>query len=257
MIRRIAIAVVLSAMLVHATHARASGEGAATFYNQGNAAFLAGAYTEAIDAYEKARAQGSDDARLLYNLGCAHMKAGNLGQAIRFFEMARLRDPRDADIIHNLGFAKSSRADALPETDESLVMRLGRFGVERLRFAELAGAAAVCYVLGFAVIGAGWPRRRDRAGRRVIAAGVALFLLAFVAGAYAIEHRREYGGARAVVAPAELAVKSGPSMDNPTLFTVHAGMDCKVRETRGTWSLIEIPTGFTGWAPNEALLPIG
>ncbi len=255
--RLVAISLLIVGMTLAPGSARASGEGAATFYNQGNAAFLAGSFAGAIDAYEKARAQGSDDARLFYNLGCAHLKAGHLGEAVRDFEMARVRDPRDADISYNLDFAKSSRKDALPEVDESIVMRIGRFGVERMRFVELAGAAAAFYVLGFAIAGAGWPRRRERSGKRVIALGAALLALAFVAGAYAIEHRREFGGARAVVAPAELEIKSGPSMDNPTLFTIHEGLDCKVRETRGTWSLIEIPTGFTGWAPNEALLPVG
>lgn len=251
------IGLVLLCLVASAAAVRASGEGAATFYNQGNAAFLAGQFDEAVALYEKARGQGSDDARLFYNMGCAHLRAGRLGQAIRFFEMARVRAPRDADIRFNLDYAISRRADALPETDRSLVIRLARLPLERMTGSELAATGAALFVAGFFVMGAGWPRRREKRGRAVIAVSLVFVALAIVAGGYAFAHHREFHSPRVVVGADQLDVKSGPGLDNPTLFTVHAGMEARVRETRGTWTLVEIPTGFSGWAPNEALLPVG
>ncbi|MCZ7585068.1 MAG: tetratricopeptide repeat protein [Deltaproteobacteria bacterium] len=235
----------------------ASGEGAATFYNQGNAAFLDGRFDDAVSAYETAKDQGSHDARLLYNLGCAYWKAGELGKAIQHFEMARTRAPRDGDIQYNLDFLRAQRADELPETDQSIVVRLGEWPLRHATRRELAWAGALASLLGFFAAGAFWPRRRERFGKLGLAAAAGVVGLGLLAFVYTGWHYAEYGTPRAIVGAEELEVKSGPALSNPTLFTVHEGLDARVTQGRGTWSLIEIPTGFTGWVPSEKLLPIG
>lgn len=234
-----------------------SGEGAARLYNQGNAAFMAGDMEGAIKSYLAARGQDSEAPRLLYNLGSAYLKAGNLGEAIRHLEMARLRAPRDRDILYNLSFARGRRVDALPDPKASLVEKIGGFPLRTFSENELVAVAGALFIAAFLVMGAAWPRRRGRRGKAIVASGLLLVGLSLFAGAYAVAHHLEYGLSRVVVDADELPVKSAPGMDNPILFTVHAGMEAKVRETRGAWSLIVIPTGFTGWAPNEALLFLG
>jgi len=248
---------ILLALVFFSSPSFASGEGAAGFYNAGNAAFLTGDFNGAVENYLKARDQGSEDARLFYNLGCAYLKAGKIGPAIQNFEMSRLRSPRDEDIRFNLEYARAQTLDELPDADKSLVVRAGSFPIRYLTFAELAAAGGAAFCLAFLVIGIRWPRRRERRGQAFIIFGLALLLLSFIIAGYAGWQRVEYGGHRAVIGVGELQVKSGPGMDNPTLFTVHEGLEGRVREVRGTWSFIEIPTGFTGWAPNEAMLPIG
>jgi tetratricopeptide (TPR) repeat protein len=243
--------------ILYASVSFASGEGAAKFYNEGNAAFLKGDYNAAAESYQAARGQGADDARLLYNLGCAYLKAGKAGPAIQQFEMARARSPRDEDIRLNLEFARSRIKDELPETDTSFIVRATSFPVRIFTFGELILAAGAVFCAAFLIIGIFWSMRREKRGLAGIIVGLCLLALSFLIAFYAGWQHLEYGGHRAIVAAKELPVKSGPGVDNPTLFTVHEGLQAKVREVRDTWSFIEIPTGFKGWVPNDSLLPIG
>ncbi len=245
------------AVFAFTSFAMASGEGAARLYNQGNEAFMAGDFEAAIDSYLQARGQGSDDSRLLFNLGCAYLKAGKLGPAIQYFESAKIRAPRDADLKFNLNFARAQMLDALPEEDPSVIEIIGAYPLINFTESELATVAGVIFIAAFFLGGAAWPYRRRKRGKTVIAVGMVLLCLSIAAGGYAVAHHLEFGGHRVVVGIGELAVKSGPGLDNPTVFTVHEGLTAKVREHRGAWSYIEIPTGFTGWAPNETLLPVG
>ncbi len=235
----------------------ASGDGAARLYNQGNAAFTAGKLDDAIRDYTAARGQDADDARLDYNLGCAYLKAGKLGEAIRHLEMARMRAPRDKDILFNLAFAKSQTLDALPEESPSVIERLGAWPLRGFTENELFAGAACALFAALLILGVAWPHRRGMRGRSAVIVGCVLIGLTAISWIYAGLHHHEYGGHRAVVGAAELAVKSGPGLDNPTVFTVHEGMEAVVREKRGTWALIVIPTGFSGWAPTETVLPVG
>jgi len=244
-------------LLLPLGNAAASGEGAASFFNAGNAAFQSGDFSTAVENYQKARRQGSDDARLLYNLGCAFLKAGRIGPAIQHFEMARLRAPRDPDVNFNLEYARAQIVDALPDADQSLITRLGSLPLRRFTEDELWAQAGALFLAGFLVMGLAWPRRRGKRGRGAIIAGLVLIGLSFAASGYALAHQAEHGGRQAVIGAEKLDIKSGPGVENPTLFAVHEGLKCRVREVRGTWSLVEIPTGFTGWAPSESLLPIG
>jgi hypothetical protein len=248
--------VVLAALLAPSA-ALSSEEGAATFYNTGNAAFLSGDFPKAVENFLKARDQGTDDPRLFYNLGCAYLKSGKIGESIRYFEMARTRDPRDEDTRVNLEFARSQILDELPDTDKSLIVLIGSYPLRNLSSNELVFGACAAFILSVVLIGAAWPRRRERTGLGVIIVGLCLLGASLVIAGYAVVQHVEFGGPRSVIGVKELQVKSGPGLDNPTLFTVHEGLESKIREVRGTWSFIEIPTGFTGWVPNEALLPIG
>ncbi|MBZ0271461.1 tetratricopeptide repeat protein [bacterium] len=255
-VRAIAVAV-LAIGLFACTIARASGEGAAMLYNQGNAAYAAGDIDGAIERYEQARKQGSDDPRLFYNLGVAHMKNGELGQAIRYFAMARRRAPRDGDATHNLEFARERIADKLPDEDRSIAVRVTRLPLTAFTEGELALAFALLWTAGFAVLAFAWPRRHGEKMRRAIRASIAGVALSLLIAGYAVSHAVDTARSRAVVGIDELAVRSGPSVDDPTLFTIHEGLTLVVREVRGTWSLVAAPTGASGWVPNETLLPIG
>ena len=251
------LTVIVLALACHLTPSIASADEAVAAYNAGNAAFNSADFDQAIEQYETARKQGYDDGRLLYNLGCAYLRADNLGEAIRYFEMASLRRPRDGDVRYNLEFARKLREDELPDVEQSLIERIGDGPVKLMTFNELCAAMALCSLAGFVVLIVVWPQRTDPKRRRLIAVGGLLIVLAMAFGGFAVRHHIEFGGHRVVVGADELPVRSGPGLQDATLFTVHEGMDARVREVRGTWSLIEIPTGFTGWAPNEALLPIG
>ena len=235
----------------------ASGEGAARLYNQGNAAFMKGDFDAAIKSYLEAKGQESDDPRLFFNLGCAYLKAGKLGPAIQYFESAKILAPRDKDLLFNLNFAQAQTLDALPEETPSFIEIVGGYPLRNFTESELAFSAGVTFIAAFLFMGIAWPYRRKKRGKAAIIIGIAMLGMSVILTGYAIMHHLEYGVHRVVVGARELAVKSGPGLDNPTVFTVHEGMTAKVRERRGAWSYIEIPTGFTGWAPNETLLPVG
>ena len=58
---------------------------------------------------------------------------------------------------------------------------------------------------------------------------------------------------RAVVLVEKVDVLSGPSDENVSLFTVHEGLQVRVRNQREGWVQILLPNGLNGWVPSPAL----
>lgn len=242
-------------VLVCAGACGASGEGAATLYNQGNAFYAKGDYESAVKNYRHALDQRVADPRLEQNIGSAYLKAGDVGRAILHFERGLLLAPRDADLRYNLKHAQTLRLDEIPE-NALFVTRMFAWLLRSFTPGELVGAAsAVFVVMCLALLLINVIQGRARPVVAWCAAGLALlFMLVAPLGV-----ARLIGDARivrAIVVAPEVAAHAGPGEKESEVFMVHAGMPCELSERRAGWVKATIATGLTGWMPRQSAMAI-
>jgi tetratricopeptide (TPR) repeat protein len=233
------LASLLVALVVALTPAQA--------YNQGNQLYARKDYAGAATAYQRALAAGPN-AAVQYNLGNAWFKAGRIGQAILQYRRAHYLAPRDADVATNLEFARNYRVDKVLTVPGPLTRALDA-AVHRLSRREAALLATLAFALAMLAL-AGWVVRRWPA--LAIAAGA----LAIVAALGFVCERAwtgEIADHPAVVTAPEVDALSGPSEESKQILLLHDGTEVRVRETRGGYSLVQLPGGSGGWIRKDAV----
>lgn len=243
------VAVLLSAAVL-AAGARADDAARAAFFD-GNQAYAAGRYDDAIAAYGRAAANGRESGALAFNLGNAYLKRGDLGRAIASYERAARLLPRDPDVRANLAFARERANLAAPPPP--VWQRLAAPFAFRASSGELAGALAVLWWLVWGLLAARLlvPRARIPLGR----AAVAMAVLAAIAGVNLVVRVSavDAPGAAVVVAAGDTPVRFEPTGKGTEHFAVTPGVDVTVREERDGWLLVARADGRRGWIPASAV----
>lgn len=88
----------------------------ATLAQQGDSAYNAENYRQAIRLYNDALATDGPGSDVYYNLGNAYYRNDNLGKAVVSYERALRVDPTNSDARHNLEFVRARLQDR-PEDD--------------------------------------------------------------------------------------------------------------------------------------------
>lgn len=227
--------------------ALASGEGAATLYNQGNALYAKGDYAGALKSYKHALDQKVADPNLEQNIGSAYLKLGDIGQAVFHFERGLMLNPRNQDLRYNLEFAKSLRKDEVPDKSAPLLARLYRNILGAVTTGEAVMVTVVFYfALCLGLLLVIFIQGRLRPVLIVISA-VLIFLIIISLPVSFGKVYQDHFKARGVVVAAETTARSGPGTEMPDAFVVHGGMPCEIHENRAGWARISIPSGLTGW----------
>ncbi len=221
---------------------------------QGNTAYAAQDYRQAIAHYEAVLAQGVASANLFFNLGNAHFKSGNLGKAILNYERARRLAPRDADIAANLEFARSeARAPACPHPlwEQILFPFAARLSPLMLQRSTSLLYALAVVAWSLAWIHLGWQRRW-----RIVAAVASLGSVFAGSNVLWLEYGRPWTREAVVVQPTP--ARFAPETEATEHFRLLAGASVSIREQRGEWSLVQRCDGRRGWVPRgsvETLAP--
>jgi hypothetical protein len=222
-------------------------------FERGSKAYEAGRFEDAAEAYRGALRFGIEDARLEYNLGNAEFKLHHLGEAILHYERAYRLDPADADIRANLALARSRCFDRVEEPEVAAPVGFLRsvqndLGPDR----QAIGVVALVWALLALVVWCGVRPARWSAGTGWTASGIAALLVVLSLSWYWTWERLD-GGHRAVVLRSAAEVLSGPSANNPVLFTVHEGSALDVRAVRDEWVQVSLPNGLNGWVAKDAV----
>ena len=257
MTRRIILALVLQTGLAIAValplHADSPADTDAM--TASNELYDAGRYAESTQVYEQIVDQGYRDSALYYNLGNAYYKQGDLGRAILNYVRAEKLAPRDADVRANLEVARSQTID-LPGSDEQIVLiRLVVAAQARLTTNELAAATLALWLLLALPLAIVLYGKAERLRRAASYAAVVLGLV-LVMGAISLSGRvyAESSRQRVVVVAEAVDVVSGPGTQYVTEFTLHAGTEARLLETRGSWARVALPEGgLQGWVPAGAV----
>jgi hypothetical protein len=216
-----------------------------------------GQYTQAAQAYEQLTEQGFTDSALYYNLGNAYYKQGDIGRAILNYRRAQQLAPRDPDIEHNLAMARARAVDHFQAAEDSdRLTALGREVQQWVPRDTLAMSALGSWIALVVLVllysgaraGSTW-----RTGLRYALVATAIVLAVGVV-ALGSTLLVTTDSSEAVVVAAEAGATSGPGAQYVTEFTLHAGAEVNLLETRGSWVRLGL-TGeeVEGWVPASAV----
>lgn len=216
---------------------------------EARAAYDAGDYSRASQAYQALEARGLASAALYYNWANAEFKASRLGRAIALYRRAQKLDPWDEDVRFNLDYARK-KVQRPPDAGGPLTRWLQTV-YRSLPSDTLLVAAWVVYLLlaGLAVV---LIRRRGQGTiwRWLMLAATALFLFAAGwASLRLLEEKRAPMGV-IVVHPAE--ARNGPAADFDVGFKIPEGREVRVLGHEAGWVAVGLtPEGFKGWVRRD------
>ena len=222
--------------------------------NSGNQLYSQGNYKAAIEYYEKLVHLPIANEVVYYNLGNAYFKANQLGNAILNFEKAFKLAPRDPDISANLDLARSRIADKIEGRQENFLVRqlkkitsLIPLDIETLLVVLLfvsANLSFTLFLLSRSVSLSRWA---------IICAGVLLFFSCLLAVSNGLRIYQAETLREGVVLVDKVDVVSGPTADNPVLFSVHEGLKIRIENELGGWLHISLENGWNGWVKKDAV----
>jgi tetratricopeptide (TPR) repeat protein len=222
-----------------------------TAFFQGNQAYAAGRYDEAIRAYQSVRDSGLESGALDFNLGNAFFKGGQIARAIASYERARRLLPRDPDVQSNLAYAREV-AQVEGET-VPLWRRLAFPFATRATGGELAVLASLCWCALWLLLTVRVlvPRLRLGLGRAALVAA-ALYLV--LAGSLGLRLASvELRDSAIVTAAGGSSVRFEPSATGTEHFPVAPGTALDVTDERDEWLQVRRTDGRRGWIPRAAV----
>ncbi len=219
-----------------------------------NLLYEEGHYEEAAQSYERLTGLGYRDATLYYNLGNAYFEADDIGRATLNYMRAQTLARRDADIRANLESVRSMSVSISARPIPTPTLALLAENMVWLSY----DVAALVALVGWAVagaVGASMILRREIL-RMAVAhwtlAAALLCLTVFGAVAVGNEVSRRHWQSVGVVTQETADVFNGPGVRYSKRFTLAAGSEIRMIDSRLGWSKIGIHgTGLDGWIPSS------
>ena len=218
-------------------------------FRQANHAYSQGEYENAMEGYRDLLKRSGPSAGLNYNAGCAALKAGELGWAVVYFSRAARLDPHDPDIRTNLEFVRElTRPDDQQEDTGNVVLSYLAglvFTLSTYELSLLQLGLLLFFTLGAVLFASGVSGRLRRGA--LIITSVGLLLLLINSAMLAAHIYRFTQITEAVVVQNNAEALSGPGEDNTRVLVIPEGTVVRVRENRGDWALVSLPSGRSGW----------
>jgi len=230
------------------------GGGITPTVEQANQSYGEGKYQDAYDIYKEMEKNGAQNADLFYNLGNASFRVRKIGESVLYYEKALWLNPGHDDARFNLNYIEHFLIDKIPAPEYSLPARIWQWLLARVG-ANSAGwillillaLACACAVLFFRLR---FDPKRRPAG--VVLAVLLCFMLLWTGIFGGMIWREETIHEGVIVAPSA-DVRSGPSTDNPALFTIHEGHKVDLKAASRDWYQIVLPNGWNGWVPERTV----
>ena len=213
-------------------------------------------YEEAARTYQYLVGLGYEDPTVYYNLANSYYKSEDMGRAILNYLRAKRLAPFDEDISANLEFVRqqidgpSSRDAATP-----VFVQISEL-VPWVTFNQAASATLFAWLI-FGILAAlyiwGGRFRTSITVSRIAAVAV---LCIFIFGAVTIgKHMERLHWERiAVITTDSAGVYHGPRERMEPRFSLDAGSEVRLLDTRGRWSKIGIfDTGVEGWVESAGV----
>jgi len=203
-------------------------------------------FRAAEQRFSSIAAAGLLNGYLEYNIGNCHLQAGDVGKAILYYRRAQRLIPRDPLLADNLSVARSRCLTSIEPTRRSEFFKNAFFWHHQTASATRFRVGLGMYVVVWMLLSA-----RCLIRRRWIT--VSVVVCAIVAGAcgtsVAVERWSDRNAPEAVVTAMDVVVYKGPGTGYQRQFEqpLQPGVECIVRERRGTWWNIELVDGNAGW----------
>jgi tetratricopeptide (TPR) repeat protein len=219
-----------------------------TIFEEANALYNDGNYTEALSKYTSILEQDEHSAELYYNIANAHYKLNNVAPSIYYYEKALLLKPNDKEILNNIAYARNMTIDAIEIVPEVGFSRLIKNVTNTMVFdnwAKLSIVLVVLFVLLFLMYYFSQSTSKKRLAfiTSLSSLILAFITLAFAFNSYGLEKKNQ----PAIVFAQESQIKSEPNLRSTEAFKLHEGTKVQVIDTVTNWSRIKLSDGKTGW----------
>jgi len=217
-------------------------------FQQGNDAYQAENYAEAIRLYESIAAKGFDSGPLYFNLGNAYYRIGDVGQTILNYERAARRMPNDPNVAFNLRLANLSVKDKIDMPPAFFLFRWYERSVNLLSargWALLLSALILITVSGVAVL-LNVDLRRLRRFLKTFCLVTALLCLLVIVN-FIQKYQSETAEDQGVILSETVSSLAAPQAGSTELFIIHEGTKVRLMDSDGNWIKIELIDGKQGW----------
>ncbi len=247
---KISLVILLSISL---TAAHAQTEKYEQLFAQGNEAYIAERYDEAITYFQTILAEGVHSAELYLNLGNAYLKNKNTAASILYYERGLLIDPGNERILNNLTFAENQRLDKI----DPLPLPLGQRVVNSLfAFIPLKAWGAISIVLGALGLSL-YLVYRLKKRKMWWRSSITFYLLSLTL--YGLTFKAKTlmeNNTSAIVFEPRVLVLTEPKQEAPVIFELHEGTKVQVLGNFQEFTEVRLANGQTGWMKDRELRKI-
>ncbi len=212
-------------------------------FNQANASFVSGKYSDAIQGYESLIAQNIYSASLLYNLANAYDRDEKVGLAILNYERALWLKPNDADIKANLQFVRQHAGLFEPEIVWWQILP-HFFSLNRWALIFSVSLTLFCVCLSIRILRKDW-----RWNFRPM-----ILVFSFILIVSALSMRWKMSDLnRGVTMDMETSLRVAPFEGSPPIFTLSAGHIVHVQKSRDDFHYVRTEDGKLGWISGKQI----
>ncbi len=228
-----------------------------TRLENGQSAYQAENYAEAIEIFEGLYQTGYTSPTLLYNLGNAYYQTGDYARALLYYKRAERLAPKDPAIENNLRLAQ----EQLPAT----AIRIQASGVVELwRSVQNSLSARAWSVIGILLLWLGiggfalWQFSPQRSRRKLgFILGLCLLALSLLPFAWAYGRAGQtYSDDEAILMVDNSLLRESPEPKSPDLRTVRKGEVVRILDRLGEWYRVQLGDTTEGWLPKDQLTVI-
>jgi len=223
-----------------------------TLFDQGNALYNDGNYTEAIEKYQAILKQGQHSAELYFNIGNSYYKLNNIAPSIYYYEKALQLAPDDKDILNNISFARNMTidvVDTIPEVGFSKLIN----NITNMMSFDAWSKISVGLVIVFVILFLSYYFSHASTKKRIaFVVSLASIVLACTSLSFAYhKYNLEKNDKPAIVFAKESQIKSEPNLRSSEAFKLHEGTKVQILDTVNNWKRIKLADGKTGWIVSE------
>lgn len=227
------------------------------FIQEANEAYRNNNLEKALIGYLYLTERNIKNGYLYYNIGNTYLRLGDLGKSILWYERALEFLPRYNDLLVNLNYARNQIVDEEflePSYGSSIGFFLYLYNLITVRELLMITLFLFWLFIGCLVVYYWISHERLRSRIRIPCwmLGI-LFIISILSSGYKI-YRYEYID-EAIIMRSAVDIKTAPSDEFSTAFTLHEGTKVMVEQQQNNWVRISMPgnRAFTGWIPEESI----
>jgi tetratricopeptide (TPR) repeat protein len=219
-----------------------------SLFQQGNAAYAKGQYTQAAQDYQKIVDGGYQSVAVFFNLGNAYYRTGDIASSILYYEKAHKLAPSDEDINFNIHYANARTSDKVEQLPEFFVTKWWNNFILFFSVNTLATLSVLCMLGGCALLVLYLFTNSFIIKRTSFYTGILVIVVAIVFVFMANRQENYFAGhQQAIIFGNSVTAKNEPDANGKPLFIVHEGTKVNVLQQTETWMEVELPNGNAGW----------
>ena len=220
---------------------------------QGDEAYAAARYADAIEIYESLLKEQEGNLSRYYNLGNAYYRDNQLGKAILNYERALRIDAADEDAKAKLEFVQNQIVDKVSH-DEVPFYKEWWNAFTGIFTKDIWGIWGVVAFIGM-LTALFFYFFRSGMRRTSLVVAIVCFVFTVVANFSAHSLNSIYDSAEAIIMDEMVIVKSSPESSGTELTEIHEGLKVKIVDEIEEWVKIESNNGnrVVGWVKAKSL----